>query len=170
MNIQQLMSSSNTSYHPLDGAGPKHVRAEPHPAVHGAELRQLHELPRERPGDILGPHGSAFAPILKANYTITDGQAESAFQYALCYLCHNRSTVLSPSSFTLHQLHVSQQRETCYICHDSHGSTQYPHLIFFNPKMVLGNSRGQLNYQSLGLQHGQCNLLCHGVDHVNRKY
>jgi ribosomal protein S27E len=119
---------------------------------------------------ILGPHGSVFAPILKANYTTTDFQAESAFQYALCYLCHNRATVLSPASFSLHQLHVSQQRTSCYTCHDSHGSTQYAHLISFNPKVVLSNNRGQLSYQSLGVQRGQCNLLCHGANHVNRSY
>ncbi len=50
-------------------------------------------------------------------------------------------------------MHVSQQRVTCYDCHDSHGSTQYPHLIFFNPKIVLGNSRGLLNYQ-----RGHCSM------------
>ena len=126
---QQLVSS-------VDGAGPKPVRAEP---ASSRTRRRAASAARAATAatrqNILGPHGSAFAPILKANYTITDGQAESEFQYALCYLCHNRSTVLSPSSFTLHQLHVSQQRETCHNCHDSHGSTQYPHLIFFNPKI-----------------------------------
>ncbi len=59
VNIQRLITSSNSSYHPLD-PGPKPVRAEPHPALHGAELRQLHELPRQRQQNILGPHGSAF--------------------------------------------------------------------------------------------------------------
>jgi ribosomal protein S27E len=120
--------------------------------------------------DVLGVHGSTFAPILKANYTTADGEGESAFQYALCYQCHNRATVLSSSSFRLHQLHVTGQNTSCHTCHDSHGSVEYPHLLSFNPKVVLTNSRGQLSYQSLGLQRGQCNMLCHGKDHVNRSY
>ena len=170
VNIQQLMTSSNSSYHPLMGPGrnpfvPSLI--QPYTAQSCVNCTNCHGSDQE---GVRGPHGSAFSPILKANYTTTDGQAESTFQYGLCYLCHNRATVLSPASFSLHQMHISQQRLTCYDCHNSHGSTQYPHLIFFNPKIVLGNSRGQLSYQSLGMQHGQCNLLCHGVDHVNRNY
>ncbi len=169
-NIQQLMSSNNASYHPLVAPGrnmsvPSLI--QPYTPQSYVNCTSCHGSDQE---SILGPHGSTFAPILKANYTTTDFQGESAFQYALCYLCHNRNIVLSPSSFSLHQLHISQQRTSCYTCHDSHGSTQFPHLINFNPKVVLGNSRGQLSYQSLGMQHGQCNLLCHGTDHVNRSY
>lgn len=170
VNIQQLMNPSNSSYHPLMTPGrnpfvPSLI--QPYTPQSCVNCTSCHGSDQ---GNILGPHGSLFAPILKANYTITDGQAESAFQYALCYLCHNRNTVLSPASFSLHQLHVSRQRLTCYDCHSSHGSTEYAHLISFNPKIVLGNSRGQLSYQSLGMQRGNCNLLCHGVDHVNKSY
>jgi cytochrome c553 len=170
VNIQQLMTASNSSYHPLMAPGrnpfvPSLI--QPYTAQSYVNCTSCHGSDQE---GIRGPHGSAFSPILKANYTTTDGQAESAFQYGLCYLCHNRTTVLSPTSWTLHSMHISQQRLTCYDCHNSHGSTQYPHLLSFAPRIVLGNSRGQLNYQSLGMQHGQCNLLCHGVDHVNKTY
>jgi predicted CXXCH cytochrome family protein len=170
VNIQQLMSAGNASYHPLTAPGrnmsvPSLI--QPYTAQSCVNCTSCHGSDQ---GNILGPHGSAFAPILKANYTTDDPQTESAFTYGLCYLCHNRTTVLSPASFSLHQLHITQQRAACYTCHDSHGSTQYPHLIHFNPRVVLSNSRGQLSYQSLGVQRGQCNLLCHGVDHVNRSY
>jgi predicted CXXCH cytochrome family protein len=170
VNIQQLMTSSNASYHPLTAPGRNASvpsLLQPYTAQSCVNCTSCHGSDE---AGILGPHGSTFAPILKANYTTADGQAESAFQYALCYLCHNRATVLSSDSFSLHQLHISQQNASCYTCHNSHGSTQYAHLISFNPRVVLSNSRGQLSYQSLGVQRGQCNLLCHGVDHVNRSY
>ena len=170
VNIQQLVSSSNTSYHPVMAPG-RNMSVpsllQPYTAQSYVNCTSCHGSDQ---AGVLGPHGSAFAPILKANYTTTDGEGESAFQYALCYLCHNRTTVLSSASFSLHQLHVVQQSLSCYSCHNSHGSTQYPHLINFNPRVVLGNSKGQLSYQSLGMQRGQCNLLCHGSDHVNRSY
>ena len=142
MNIQRLITSSNHSYHPLMTLGRNpFVPSLIHPTRRRATSTA--RLPRKRSGGRPGPHGSAFSPILKANYTITDGQAESAFQYGLCYLCHNRNTVLSPASWSLHSMHVASERLTCYDCHNSHGSTQYPHLIFFNARTVLGNSHGR---------------------------
>ena len=78
--------------------------------------------------------------------------------------------MLSPASFSQHTLHVVTAKISCHTCHDSHGAALYDHLISFDPTVVFGNSKGQLNYQSLGRSTAQCNLLCHGHDHVQKKY
>ena len=170
-NIQRLMRPSNPSYHPLEAPGRNPVvpsLIQPYVSQSYVACTDCHG---SDDANVRGPHGSAFHPILKASFTQQDYQAESAFEYQLCYNCHNRSLVLSgASSFPLHSLHVVNAKTSCHTCHDSHGSELFEHLINFNPTLVFGNSKGQIFYQPLGPQHGACNLLCHGHDHVQKKY
>jgi len=169
-DIQRLMRPSNPSYHPLEAPGRNSVvpsLIQPYTAQSYVGCTDCHGSDQ---ANVRGPHGSAFHPILKNNFTKEDYQAESAFEYALCYNCHNRSIVLSAASFSQHTLHVVTAKTSCHTCHDSHGAALYGHLISFDPTVVFGSSKGLLNYQSLGPQHGVCNLLCHGHDHVQKKY
>ncbi|HEX9023318.1 MAG TPA: cytochrome c3 family protein [Geobacteraceae bacterium] len=83
-----------------------------------------------------GPHGSIYSPILVLNYGTQDGFQESNFQYALCYKCHNRQSILGDKSFPFHSLHIVRAKASCFTCHNSHGSQTNTHLIRFNPKVV----------------------------------
>lgn len=83
-----------------------------------------------------GPHGSDYSPLLALNYGTKDGFQENNFQYALCYKCHDRQSILGNKSFPLHNLHVVKDKASCYTCHTSHGSQTNTHLIRFNPEVV----------------------------------
>ena len=90
--------------------------------------------------------------------------------YALCYKCHERASILGDQSFPLHALHVRDAQTACTTCHDSHGSAQNSHLINFNRDYVTPNSEGRLGFEDQGSMRGQCNLSCHGKDHIDAKY
>ncbi|MDL2717670.1 MAG: cytochrome c3 family protein [Acidobacteriota bacterium] len=83
-----------------------------------------------------GPHGSIYGPILVAHYETNDALGENSFQYALCYKCHDRSSILANRSFPLHNLHVVKAGASCYACHTAHGSQVNTHLVSFNPAVV----------------------------------
>jgi predicted CXXCH cytochrome family protein len=127
-----------------------------------------------------GPHGSIYAPILIANYSTRDFTTESAQAYALCYRCHNRSSILGDQSFPLHNLHIVRAQASCAICHDPHGinraqgnSRNHSNLINFDIAIVRPASGGlgsQIEYNDLGQNHGSCTLKCHGVVHVRFTY
>lgn len=124
-----------------------------------------------------GPHGSAFRPILGARYDITDNIAESSTVYALCYRCHNRSSILGDVTFKEHKKHIVEERAPCSVCHDAHGisssqgnSLNNTHLINFNAAIVFPNQRGQREFLDQGFRRGACNLLCHGKNHENENY
>ncbi|MDA8428953.1 MAG: hypothetical protein M0T70_06825 [Geobacteraceae bacterium] len=83
-----------------------------------------------------GPHGSIYSPILTLNYGTKDGFQESNYQYALCYKCHDRQSILGDKSFPFHNRHVVKAKASCYSCHTAHGSQANTHLIRFNPEVV----------------------------------
>jgi len=78
-----------------------------------------------------GPHGSDYAPILRLRYDLHGG-AESYDSYALCYSCHDRSSILGNQSFRAkgagrttatgggHSGHLATGA-SCATCHDPHG-------------------------------------------------
>jgi predicted CXXCH cytochrome family protein len=125
----------------------------------------------DTPTRALGPHGSAFRPLLVRNYTTTDNTPESAQAYDLCYGCHTRTSILGDQSFSKHHTHISDKRAPCSVCHDAHGVQQQPHLINFDRFVVKPRTNGAgPTYTSTGSRRGSCTLLCHGEDHNNETY
>lgn len=127
-----------------------------------------------------GPHGSIYDPILIANYDTEDFTVESPQSYALCYQCHDRSSILGDRSFSLHNLHIVGERTPCSACHDAHGisSTQgnsrnNSSLINFDRSIVQPASGAlgtRITYEDTGQLSGNCTLVCHGVTHVRFQY
>ena len=170
-NIEELMRSGNASYHPVEAVGrnknvPSLIRPYSRQSIlactdcHGSDGN-------DAPA---GPHGSAFAPILKENYQTEDGRAESSYEYALCYRCHSRSVILGRGAFPEHRRHLVDAKASCRACHNSHGSSKYSHLIDFDKRIVTANTQGRLQYVEKGSGSGSCSLLCHGRDHDEESY
>ena len=117
-----------------------------------------------------GPHTSRFDNLLVRRYETSDYTVESPQSYALCYECHDRTSILGDESFSLHNRHVVRGRTPCSACHASHGvngnTAQHSHLINFDLAIV----EGQRFYVDTGDRRGSCTLNCHGVDHVNFTY
>lgn len=131
-------------------------------------------------GGQAGPHGSIYAPLLIDNYTTQDYTSESPRAYALCYRCHDRTSILGDQSFPIHNRHIVRGRTPCSACHDAHGisrtqgnSTNHGNLINFDREIVQpvsGAGGGQLRYEDTGPNRGNCTLTCHGVVHVHFEY
>jgi len=124
-----------------------------------------------------GPHGSYNRFILSENYTVQDYTQENAYNYALCYKCHDRNSILNDQSFKEHRKHIVKENAPCAACHDPHGisstqgnSVNNSHLINFDISYVLPNSQGLLMFEDLGRFTGRCYLTCHGKDHNPKQY
>lgn len=184
-NLRLAFNPGNASYHPVVGVGK------------GARVPSL--LPPYTTGMLIkctdchnndkgpgaggtgprGPHGSEYAPLLERQLITVDYMGESDANYALCYKCHNRESILSDQSFRAfnnigqdrgHQFHIVQEKAACTTCHDSHGVATNKHLINFNPEYVTPASNGRIEYTSTGPFRGNCTLTCHGYDHLNAAY
>jgi predicted CXXCH cytochrome family protein len=125
-----------------------------------------------------GPHGSRWNHILAREYQTEDPYMESMASYNLCYECHNRSTLLYGTGRFPHGNHVIQQRTSCAVCHDPHGSQQNTALINFmtltqaGVPVVRASSSGRLEFHPTPGRpgHGTCYLTCHGSNHNPKKY
>jgi hypothetical protein len=92
--------------------------------------------------------------------------------YALCYKCHDRTSILSDASFKEHSLHIEGQQAPCSLCHDPHGisstqgnSTNNSYLINFDKRFVTPSSSGILRFDKTGTRTGRCYLTCHNKNH-----
>lgn len=119
---------------------------------------------------INGPHGSRFDHLLVARYDTADYSIESPQTYALCYRCHDRTSILADESFGLHRRHLNRGRTPCSACHTAHGvsgsATQHSHLINFDISIV----NDERLFVDRGRFTGSCTLTCHGVRHTNFTY
>lgn len=117
-----------------------------------------------------GPHGSRFDFLLVDRYETADFTVESPQSYALCYRCHDRTSILSDESFPFHRVHIVNGQSPCSACHAPHGvngsRSQHSHLINFDISIV-GAERF---FADTGRFSGSCTLTCHGVRHVNFNY
>ncbi len=124
-----------------------------------------------------GPHGSLFDFLLRSNYTTTSPNAESAYEYALCYQCHDRQSILHDDSFKEHSKHLDED-VACSACHDPHGvsgttgtGSSHTHLINFDTRYVFPHPQtGELKFVDQGFRKGSCTLLCHGETHTDEDY
>ena len=129
-----------------------------------------------------GPHGSVNSHILERNYqfsqaTTPGGIVTNLFPnpdltvagpYSMCAKCHDLKQVLSDTSFTKHNLHVSQYGFTCSVCHTAHGmgatspAITGERLVNFDANVV-----GQNNGAPIAYNRGTntCTLTCHQVAH-----
>ncbi|MBM4032154.1 MAG: hypothetical protein FJ291_10255 [Planctomycetes bacterium] len=173
-DIQSLFRQGNPSFHPVEAIGrnPDVLSLIP-PYTPRSFIACTSCHGSDQANGPRGPHGSAFKPILKAHFQPNDGLAESAEQYALCYRCHNRNTlVLNRTSgfFEFHNQHIVDIRASCRTCHNVHGSPRYTHLIDFDTRVVFPNAQGSLTFEDRGVRRGACSLLCHNKEHNLRSY
>ena len=182
-NMRLKIQLDNPSFHPVAGLGrnadvPSLITPWTETSIVGCtDCHNSNSAVSSGGAGPEGPHGSVFEPILVRNYLTLDNTPESASNYALCYGCHSRDSILNDESFREHDKHIRGADTPCNACHDPHGisSTQgnltnNSHLINFDTRIVSPNSNGQLNFIDQGDRTGSCNLLCHGEDHDNFNY
>jgi len=183
-NLRLKLSVGNPSFHPVVGSSPSPDTVSLVPSLSSGGLVRCTDChnndtgPRDGGGGPDGPHGSGFDFLLARNYTVTDGTPESAFEYALCYKCHERASILGDESFREHRLHVVEERTPCSACHDPHGvsltqatGSDHSHLINFDTLIVRPDpGSGRLEFRDLGTFAGSCTLTCHGEVHRDLEY
>jgi predicted CXXCH cytochrome family protein len=180
-NVRLQFSPVAASFHPVESPGRGHdVPSLTTNLTVGSLIycTDCHSSDSSTAGGAKGPHGSNISPLLVANYQTMDGTSESSNAYALCYKCHERSSILSNVSFSRHSIYVVDQHTPCSVCHDSHGissaqgtTTTNAHLINFDTTVVRPDPiTNRLEYRSTGPRTGRCFLLCHGKDHSGLRY
>ncbi|MEW6109454.1 MAG: cytochrome c3 family protein [Nitrospirota bacterium] len=119
-----------------------------------------------------GPHGSNYKYMLEKNYVTQDLTPETSDNYAICYKCHDRTSILSDQSFRFHNKHIVGVQTPCSVCHDAHGISftqgtpiNNSHLINFDITIVQPDGMGRLYFEDLGIFSGRCFLNCHGRAH-----
>jgi predicted CXXCH cytochrome family protein len=190
VNTRVAFQTSNPSYHPVAGMG-KNLDVPSIPSAYAPTLTttsviyctDCHDSDEsssiEGTGP-RGPHGSQYSPLIRERYETVDNTFESPSAYALCYRCHNRTSILQDDSFGKnsageggHSKHLgSDVNAPCSACHDPHGiqddglSGSHTNLIDFDTRYVLpapGNSVPF--FTDNGSRAGSCALVCHGVTH-----
>lgn len=184
VNTRLQFAPSAVSYHPVEAAGRNPNAPSLRPGLTTASQIYCSDCHSSDVGKVAGgtgpsgTHGSNSPPLLALPYETTDNTTESATAYALCYSCHDRSSILADQSFKTHKLHVVDQRTPCSVCHESHGisSTQgsiqrNSALINFDTSVVRPDPvTGKLEALSTGMGQGTCALLCHDVPHSPLPY
>ncbi|MCK5382352.1 MAG: cytochrome C [Gammaproteobacteria bacterium] len=183
LNTRLEFDTINLSYHPVEDIGqnpdvpsllsPYTVSS----IIYCTDCHNSDDNPATLGIGASGPHGSMNKYILESNYTTADNTVESSYEYAMCYKCHDRSSILdatNPSGFP-HSSHVGMGpmgggNVPCSACHDPHGVTNNTHLINFDINIVSPNTALELDFVDLGTYTGSCSLSCHGVDHADKTY
>ena len=195
-NARKSFDPNNPSYHPVVAAGRSpnvpSIPSSLDPTMRATQLIACTSCHADDDGVSRGPHGSAFPPILKQRYETADGTSESAEVYALCYRCHERTSILADASFRKktirktpsgggHSGHLSAGA-SCAACHDPHGinpatgpspaaSGDHTSLINFDTHTALPvGSTGYPIFKRNGTFSGSCTLVCHGVTHNGLAY
>lgn len=179
-NVRSELDPANPSYHPVVGPGRNPNVAGLEPGFSPASVircSDCHSSDSGRtPNGSKGPHGSIYEPILEREYQVGDPAPESFQSYALCYKCHNRTSLMTDGNGFPHRRHVVEGQASCAVCHDAHGSRRNTRLINFMVSARTGNrvvspsSAGRLEFVDFGHGRGQCSLTCHRADHNARNY
>ena len=102
-NTRLAFDTVNPSYHPVIGLG-RNLNIPSIPSSFAADAEPvapdlLHDLPRRRRGRLARAARLVVPPILKERYETADNTPESYDNYALCYRCHDRTSILRDVSF-----------------------------------------------------------------------
>jgi hypothetical protein len=194
-NTRLAFDPGNPSYHPVLAAGKNldipSIPSSLQPSLTASVIIYCTTCHADDEGGTRGPHGSAFAPILKERYETVDNTPESYESYALCYRCHERTSILGDASFRTRAMRTTPSGgghsghlaagAPCSLCHDAHGvpgagalatgTGSHTHLINFDRRFVLPRTGASVPvFNDTGTFSGSCSLLCHGVDHDNVSY
>jgi len=183
-NMRLKIQLNNPSFHPIAGPGrnpnvPSLISPLTEQSVIGCgDCHNSSSAASAGGNGPEGPHGSAFEPILVRNYVTIDNTPESPANYALCYSCHDRDSILRNDSFDEHDKHIVGEDTPCNVCHAPHGisstqgtDTNNSNLINFDTSIVSPSpTNGQLRFVDNGLFQGSCDLLCHGENHDPLSY
>ena len=182
-NIRLKMDANNPSYHPVTVPGRNATIIGLEPGYTASSMilcTDCHNNSDWTPNGLSprGPHGSFYEPILEREFQAGDPASESISSYALCYKCHNRTSLLEGSGRFPHKKHVVGENASCAVCHDVHGSRQNIRLINFMRRAKAGNA--VVNPNRLGRLEfvpdlsrpgrGSCYLNCHGQEHDPKSY
>ena len=195
-NKRLAFDPSNPSFHPViamgKAIGVPSIPSNLEPAMSQSTMMNCSTCHADDEGGSGGPHGSSYAPILKERYDTSDNSQESFETYALCYRCHDRTSILSDQSFRSktmgktasgggHRGHLADGAP-CSACHDPHGISEWSvadrgatgshtHLINFD-KTIVAPRAGALFpvFTDKGVFSGSCSLVCHGFDHDGTTY
>jgi len=181
-NVRLKVEARNPSYHPIEQAGQNlDVPSLIFPLTVTSIIycTDCHSGNASAAGfGIRGPHGSVWPFLLEQEYSVSDGTHESYQSYAMCYKCHDRSSILGDRSFSAHRKHIVDDTTSCSVCHDPHGisatqgnSVNNTHLINFDVSIVQPDpDTGLLRFEDLGSNRGRCYLECHGMRHSPLEY
>ena len=189
INMRLAFDTANPSYHPVVGIGKNFnvpsIPSQLNPNLNAMAIIYCTDCHKDNDGGSRGPHGSSIRPILGETYQTADGTPESYQNYALCYRCHSRDSILQDQSFMKnsngkggHSGHLAKGAP-CSACHDPHGvnvsssgdTGDHTHLINFNT-MIVTPKPGNVYpiFKSNGVFSGNCTLVCHGKLHDNESY
>lgn len=193
-NTREAFDTINPSYHPVVGMGRNtaipSIPSSFEPSMSPSQIIYCTDCHADDEGGSRGPHGSSFAPILRQRYETADFNPESYESYALCYRCHDRSSILRDDSFRRgiggttasgggHSGHLAAGAP-CSACHDPHGirvtgaasaAGSHTHLISFDTRIVQPLPGQALPvFRDRGSFSGSCALVCHGVAHNDAAY
>ncbi|MEF9425914.1 MAG: hypothetical protein L0956_01585 [Candidatus Mariimomonas ferrooxydans] len=178
LNTRLEFDPLNPSYHPVEARGTNPNVPSLLPPYTTASIIYCTDCHNN--DDTLGPrgpHGSNNKYLLEENYTTQDYTQENSYNYALCYKCHDRNSILNDESFKEHKKHIEGEDAPCSACHDPHGisltqgnSINNNHLINFDITIVQPDMMGRLRFEDLGTFSGRCYLRCHGENHNPKRY
>ncbi|HEY2775796.1 MAG TPA: cytochrome c3 family protein [Candidatus Binatia bacterium] len=197
INLRRVFDPSNASFHPVFALGRDpdvpSIPSSFEPSMTATSMITCTSCHADDDGATRGPHGSMWKPILRERYETADMTVESSENYALCYRCHDRQSILSDRSFRPgaarnghargagHRGHL-EAGAPCSACHDAHGieSTGSPlagatgshtHLINFDTSIVAPKPGAAAPvFTDKGTFAGSCDLVCHGVVHDGAAY
>lgn len=156
----------NLSFHPIEAKGANHFMPSLTKGLNVASRITCGDCHgNDEPDGPLGPHSSNIEHMLVAEYRQTNGP-ETSLAYALCYMCHERDSILKDDSFARHKMHIVFNSIACFTCHETHGSKDNKHLINFNLDMVEPSSTAhEIRYSPEQRGKPRCYLECHNRDH-----
>lgn len=184
-NLRLDFAPTNASYHPVIAPVQTTDTVSLIPGMATGSLIKCTDChnndagPRSGGSGPNGPHGSNYRFLLERNYSVEDNTQEGTFEYAMCYKCHQRSSILGDHSFPQHRLHIVDVNAPCSACHDPHGvsslggagTSDRTHLINFDPTIVSALAgRSAPIYRDTGRFSGSCTLVCHGKRHLSLSY